>query len=64
MILVTHHHKDHCKGVTTNRLRGKDTSVIATRDCVKELGEEIAVVEKKSAIKVVALHIGEIYRFR
>jgi len=31
VILVTHHHKDYCKGVTVNRLKGKDTSVIATK---------------------------------
>ena len=24
VILITHHHKDHCKGVTVNRLKGMD----------------------------------------
>ena len=38
IILVTHHHKDHCKNVTVNRLRKQDTTVIATKHCVKELG--------------------------
>jgi L-ascorbate metabolism protein UlaG (beta-lactamase superfamily) len=38
MILVTHHHKDHCKRVTVDRLRRSDTAVIAPERCVKELG--------------------------
>lgn len=45
VILITHHHKDHCKGVTVNRLKRKDTLVIAPKRCLTELGEDIEVIE-------------------
>ena len=45
LILVTHHHKDHCKRVTVERLRRPDTMVIAPKSCVKELGEDIAAIQ-------------------
>ena len=45
VILLTHHHKDHCKSVTVNRLRHKDTLVIAPKRCVKELGDDIKVIK-------------------
>lgn len=44
IILVTHHHKDHGKRVTVNRLKHVDTLVVGTKLCVKELGDEIKVV--------------------
>ncbi len=44
VILVTHHHKDHCKSVTVNRLRHADTLVVAPKRCVKELGKDIKVI--------------------
>ncbi|UCF93006.1 MAG: MBL fold metallo-hydrolase [Desulfobacterales bacterium] len=45
LILVTHHHKDHCKRVTVNRLRRPDTLVIAPKRCAKELGEDIQTIK-------------------
>jgi len=45
IILVTHHHKDHCKKVTVNRLKKEKTKIIATKQCSKELGKEITVVK-------------------
>ena len=44
LILLTHHHKDHCKRVTVNRLKGADTLVAAPRQCIKELGKDIKVI--------------------
>lgn len=44
VILLTHYHKDHCKGVTVNRLRHADTLVVAPKRCIKELGKGIKVV--------------------
>jgi L-ascorbate metabolism protein UlaG (beta-lactamase superfamily) len=38
VILLTHHHKDHCKSVTVNRLKDADTLVVAPKRCIKELG--------------------------
>ena len=45
IILITHHHKDHCKQVTVNRLRNEKTKIIAPKLCTKELGDEIMVVK-------------------
>ncbi|NAS89680.1 hydrolase [ANME-1 cluster archaeon AG-394-G21] len=44
VILLTHHHKDHCKSVTVNRLKDADTLVMAPKRCIKELGKAINVV--------------------
>jgi L-ascorbate metabolism protein UlaG (beta-lactamase superfamily) len=44
VILLTHHHKDHCKSVTVNRLKDADTLVVAPKRCSKELGKDIKVV--------------------
>lgn len=52
IILVTHHHKDHCKNVTLNRLRKQDTTVIAPKRCVKELGKNINVIEAQKEVKI------------
>jgi L-ascorbate metabolism protein UlaG (beta-lactamase superfamily) len=45
LILVTHHHKDHCKQVTIDRLRHPDTMVISPKSCKKELGEDIGTIQ-------------------
>jgi len=45
LILVTHHHKDHCKRVTIDRLRHPGTLVIAPRRCIKELGEDLKTIK-------------------
>ena len=45
IILLTHHHKDHCKSVTVNRLKNADTLVVAPKRCIKELGKDIRVIE-------------------
>jgi L-ascorbate metabolism protein UlaG (beta-lactamase superfamily) len=52
IILVTHHHKDHCKHITVERLCDQETRVIAPRQCVKELGENIIVIKPGNTIKV------------
>ncbi len=63
IILVTHHHKDHCKSVTVNRLRKKRTSVIAPKRCLKELGKNITVIEagEEVAIDKVRIRAVEAY---
>jgi L-ascorbate metabolism protein UlaG (beta-lactamase superfamily) len=40
IILITHHHKDHCKAVTVNRLKKPNTLIIAPKKCMKEIGKE------------------------
>jgi L-ascorbate metabolism protein UlaG (beta-lactamase superfamily) len=44
IILVTHHHKDHFKRVTVNRLKHAKTLILAPEHCIKELGEEMKVI--------------------
>jgi len=50
IILVTHHHKDHCKRVTVKRLSQPHTSVIATKRCLAELGKNITVIEANKEV--------------
>jgi L-ascorbate metabolism protein UlaG (beta-lactamase superfamily) len=45
LILITHHHKDHAKDITINRLRRKNTLVVGPKRCTKNLGKDIKVVE-------------------
>jgi L-ascorbate metabolism protein UlaG (beta-lactamase superfamily) len=57
LILVTHHHKDHCKGLTVRRLTKPDTVVVAPRRCLRELGADITVVQTGSELVVAGLSI-------
>jgi L-ascorbate metabolism protein UlaG (beta-lactamase superfamily) len=43
IISITHHHKDHAKCVTVDRLRGANTVIVAPKRCLKELGSSIEV---------------------
>jgi L-ascorbate metabolism protein UlaG (beta-lactamase superfamily) len=45
-ILVTHHHKDHVKRVTVDRLRQRHTAVFAPRLCARELGDGFTAVSE------------------
>ena len=45
LILVTHVHADHCKASTIDKLRGADTSVIATRPCTKRINGDVEVIK-------------------
>lgn len=51
-IFITHHHKDHCKKVTTNRLRKTGTKIYAPKSCLQELGDNIIVVKPNNVIEV------------
>ena len=57
IILVTHHHKDHCKQVTVNRLRNDKTKILATNQCTKELGKDVIVVKPGMRIELGAVEI-------
>ncbi len=52
IILVTHHHKDHCKLVTVNRLKKTHTAIIAPDRCVKELGKNITIIEANKDVRI------------
>ena len=51
-ILITHHHKDHCKRVTVDRLKKDETKIVATKLCMKELGKEITLVKPGMKIQL------------
>lgn len=45
IILITHDHADHCKKITVDRLRKKNTIVIGPKRCTKKIGDDLRVVE-------------------
>ncbi len=57
IILVTHHHKDHCKKETVNRLKKQRTKVIAPKQCMKELGDNIVVIVPGMELDIYDIHI-------
>lgn len=52
IICITHHHKDHCKKVTSDRLRKKETIVFAPKTCLRELGDTFQIVKTNDRIKI------------
>ena len=57
IILITHHHKDHCKKVTVNRLKNEGTKIFATRRCSKELGNDITIIKPGMEINLENIRI-------
>lgn len=57
IILITHHHRDHCKQVTVNRIRDEKTKVLATKQCTKELGKDVTVVKPGMEIEICNIKI-------
>jgi len=57
LILISHHHKDHCKAVTVNRLKKTDTLIVAPKICTKELGENIKITKPGDKINVGKIEI-------
>jgi L-ascorbate metabolism protein UlaG (beta-lactamase superfamily) len=45
IILITHDHADHCKKITVDRLRKKNTTVLGPRRCAKKIGDDLRIVE-------------------
>ncbi|MEN4017342.1 MAG: MBL fold metallo-hydrolase [Methanobacterium sp.] len=50
LILITHHHKDHCKHVTVKRLKNDKTVILAPEICKKELKGKFKVVKSGEEI--------------
>ena len=63
LILVTHHHKDHCKRVTVDRLRRPDTLVVAPKRCAKELGKDIKMIKPGERFNFDNIHIGAVHAY-
>ena len=49
-IFITHHHKDHCKKVSTQRLCKSSTKLFAPASCRKELGDIFQIVKAGNEI--------------
>ncbi len=45
IILLTHDHADHCKKITVDRLRKKNTTILGPKRCAKKIGDELRIVE-------------------
>lgn len=57
IILVTHHHKDHCKHVTVDRLSKPNTRIIAPVLCTRELGKNITTISAGTVIELDAIKV-------
>jgi len=63
IILITHDHADHCKKITADRLRSKNTLVIGPKRCAKKLGNDLRVVEPGEEISFGEIHIKVTYAY-
>ena len=46
VVLITHHHRDHCENASLGMVCGPDTAVFAPRLCAEELpGREVTIVD-------------------
>ncbi len=63
IILITHDHADHCKQVTANRIRRKDTVVVAPKRCLKKLGSNITVIDPGKEIKFGEIQIRAVHAY-
>lgn len=52
IILITHGHYDHCSPEDVAKVRGPQTAVVATADCVAKLGGEVQVVRPGDRLTV------------
>lgn len=50
-IFITHHHKDHCKKVTVERLRKPETLIYAPKPCKAELGDIFTIIKANDKIQ-------------
>lgn len=51
-IFITHHHKDHCKKVTIQRLCKRTTKVFAPASCSKELGDLFQAIKPGDTLQL------------
>ena len=63
LILVTHHHKDHCKRITVDRLKRPDTLVVAPKRCAKELGENIKTIRPGESLSLDNVFIEAVHAY-
>jgi L-ascorbate metabolism protein UlaG (beta-lactamase superfamily) len=69
LILVTHSHSDHCDPSVIEKVRTRDTVIIAPEDCVAKIGGNVKTLKPGEettvkGIKVAAVEAYNIKRFR
>lgn len=57
IILVTHNHGDHCSPPKIQRLRKKDTVVIAPKNCASRIGGSVKTIKPGEEISVDSVNI-------
>jgi L-ascorbate metabolism protein UlaG (beta-lactamase superfamily) len=60
IILVTHNHGDHCSPPKIQKLRKKDTAVIAPKNCVSRIGGNVRSIKPGEEITVDSVRIGAV----
>jgi L-ascorbate metabolism protein UlaG (beta-lactamase superfamily) len=66
VILVTHNHGDHCSPPKIQKLRKKDTLVIAPKDCVSRIGGNVKTLKpgEKTIVNGVTIEAVEAYNIK
>jgi L-ascorbate metabolism protein UlaG (beta-lactamase superfamily) len=60
IILVTHNHGDHCSPPKIQKLRKKDTVVIAPKNCASRIGGSVKTIRPGEEIVVDGVRIGAV----
>jgi L-ascorbate metabolism protein UlaG (beta-lactamase superfamily) len=63
IILITHDHADHCKKITADRLRSKNTLVIGPKRSAKKLGNDLRVIASGEEISFGEIKIMATYAY-
>jgi len=66
LILVTHSHTDHCDPSKIQRVRTKDTVVIAPKDCVPKIGGNVKSLKpgEETIVDSIRVRAVEAYNFK
>ena len=66
IVLVTHNHGDHCSPPKIEKLRKKDTVVIAPKDCAKRIGGEVRTLkpEEETTVDDIRIRAVEAYNIK
>ncbi len=63
IVLVTHHHQDHIKTATLNRLATKNTLIIAPSKCAQLIGRPFEEIKPGNELKVGETKIKAVYAY-
>jgi L-ascorbate metabolism protein UlaG (beta-lactamase superfamily) len=57
LILISHNHADHCSSEKIQKLRSKDTVVIAPKGCVSKIGGEVKTLKTGEEAEINGMHV-------